>query len=194
MKPFAWYFAAISLVLISAPLAGQENPFRVNNPIPPTELVLGRTAKIKSATGGLEGELLSVSGDSLWVLSKSGVFGMALGEVQGVDVRMHNWTRKRALTWNLVAGLGSAIAMTAACSSVDDMEGGCGTVFLSWSLTWALVGGIAGAALAAGSNRRVLPSHDALRPYVRYPQGLPDGARPRGGGAGPGGGSTWPGG
>ena len=193
MKPLARYFTAISLLLISAPLAGQENPFRVKDPIPPTELVLGRTAKIKGVRGGLEGELLSVSGDSLWVLSERGVLGLSLGELQGVDVRMHNWTRKRALTWNLVAGLGSATALTLACSSVDETSG-CGGVFLSWSLAWGLIGGIAGAALAGGSHRRVLPSRDALRPYVRYPQGLPNGARPTGGSTRPGGGSARPGG
>ncbi len=178
MKTLAPYLALFPLVFAPSPAVSQENPFRIGELPAPTELVFGRKAQIQLPTGKLEGELLSVSTDSLWILSRGTILGMPLGDVRGVDVQMHKWGKGRMLKWNLLAGLGSAVALTVACGSVDDVGGGCGTFALSWVLSWGLVGGISGAALAASSHREVHPSRDALRPYVRFPQGLPNGGNP----------------
>jgi hypothetical protein len=137
---------------------------------------MGREAKVKLTTGELEGELLSVSGDSLWILSSGTLHGHPLGEVRELKVRMHNWGSGRALKWTLLGGLGSAVALTAACNSVEGTSG-CGGVLVSWSLVWGLIGGLAGTGLASSSQKKINPSFEALRPYVRYPQGLPEKAR-----------------
>ena len=184
MKPMSLYLAGTFLILLAGPVFGQQHTQSRTSPFPPLELVMGRTAKLGIAQGGISGELLSVSMDSLWVLSEERVQGLALTDLRKVDVQMHRFGAGRVLAWNLVAGLGSAIALTAACTSVADS---CGGVFVGWSLTWALVGGISGAALASSSHRLVTPSPEALRPYVRYPQGFPKEIKP-------GGKPIWPGG
>ena len=173
MKPLPLLLAVFPLLFTSATGAGQENPFRMRGTPPPIELVMGREAKIDLGSGKFGGELLSVSADSLWVLSNGTTRGLALGDVRGVDVRMHKWGVGRVLTWNLLAGVGSAVALSLACDSVEDTDG-CGNVFLGWTVAWGLVGGVTGYFLAKSSHREVTPSLPDLRPYVRYPQGLPD--------------------
>ncbi|MFH1765922.1 MAG: hypothetical protein ABIF09_17175 [Gemmatimonadota bacterium] len=183
MKPLPLLLAVFPLLLTSARGAGQENPFRMRGTPPPIELVMGREAKIDLASGKFEGELLSVSADSLWVLSNGTTRGLALGDVRGVDVGMHKWGVGRVLTWNLLAGVGSAVALSAACNSVEDWDPWgngppeCGEFVLCWSVVWGLVGGVSGYFLAKSSHREVTPSLPDLRPYVRYPQGLPDQAK-----------------
>ena len=174
------------LVISTNPALGQRRTSRSVDPVPPQELVMGREAKLGLRQGGIEGELLSVSTDSLWVLSHGTLHGLLLGDVRRVDVRMHKFGTKRALAWNFIAGLGSAIALSAACSSVEGADM-CGGVFVTWSLAWGVIGGIAGTVLAIGSRRQVSPSPDALRPYVRYPQGMPRGVEVRRGPVRPGG-------
>ena len=173
MKTPTVIMAASCLLFTVFPVSGQENPFKVTGAYPPSDIVMGRQAKIDLVSGKLEGELLSVTGDSLWVFLDGSVSGVPLGDVRKVSVRMHKWGSNRMLAWNLIAGLGSAVAMTAACSTVEDVSGGCGTVFASWSLGWALVGGLAGIALHSSSKRELPPYEGALQPYVRFPQGLP---------------------
>ena len=183
MKPLPLLLAVFPVLLTSAPGAGQENPFRMRGTPPPTELVMGREAKIDLASGKFGGELLSVSADSLWVLSNGTARGLALGDVRGVDVRMHKWGAGRVLMWNLLAGVGSAVALSAACNSVGEKEiweeetHECGGFVLGWSVLWGLVGGVSGYFLVKSSHRAVVPSLLDLRPYVRYPQGLPDTAK-----------------
>jgi hypothetical protein len=175
MKTKALLIVFAAVAWIHTPVAGQKNPFKTGESFIPRELVTGRTADIRILSEGLEGELLSVSTDSLWVLSEGAVRGFSLQDVQFVDVHMHNWDSKRVWSWNLLAGLGSTIAMGAACSTVEDAE--CGSFLLSWSLSWLLFGGISAGALANSSRREVHPNPDALRPYVRFPQGMPAKAR-----------------
>jgi hypothetical protein len=186
MKTFAYLLAVITPLLSVSPGIGQENPFRVRGDLPPSELVMGRQGTIDLSSGKMKGELLSVTSDSLWVLSEGGVSAHALRDVRRVDVRMHRWGARRVITWNLIAGLGSALALTAACNSVEG-SGDCGAVFAYWSLGWALWGGLSGVALTSSAKRTVPPSAGALQPYVRYPQGPPPGGLPGPGPRGPGG-------
>lgn len=179
MKPFPPLLIAV-LPLVVLPLlvptlaSGQEYPFRREADFPPMELVMGREAWIELDSTTLEGELMAVSSDSLWVLSFTTLVGVPLNSILGVDVRMHNWDTGRMLTWNLLAGVGSAFALSAACNSVDDTSG-CGGVILSWTAIWGVVGGLAGIFMVKTSRREVAPTPLTLQPYVRYPQGLPPG-------------------
>lgn len=187
MKTSTVLMAGSCLLLTVFPLSGQESPFKVTGAYPPADLVMGRQANIDLLSGKLEGELLSVTGDSLWVFSDGTVSGVPLRNVRKVSVRMHKWGTKQMLAWNLIAGLGSAVAMTAACSSVEDVSGGCGNVFVVWTVGWALVGGLAGVALHSSSKRDLPPLEGALQPYVRFPQGLPKGTSIGNGASRPGG-------
>jgi hypothetical protein len=180
MRTPSFCLVAVLLILSSTSVSGQENPFRVQYMPPPADVVMGRNARLELGSSKLQGELLSVTGDSLWVLSNGAVLGFPLQELGTIDVQMHKWGSSRLWKWNLVAGLGSALALTAACSSVEGTDG-CGGFFLGWSAIWTLIGGATGYALAATSHRKVHPSFEALRPWVRYPQGPPDKIRPGGG-------------
>ena len=179
MKKLPFCLVSVLWLLSAASVSSQENPFRVQATPPPTDFVMGRNARLELGDNKLQGELLSVTGDSLWILSNGAVLSFPLREVGSVDVQMHKWGSSRMWKWNLVAGLGSAIALSAACGSVEDSDG-CGGFFLAWSGLWTLIGGGTGYALAASSHRNVHPSFEALRPWVRYPQGPPNKIRPGG--------------
>lgn len=180
MKTLPSLLIIASLLLSPLPGTGQRSPFRREGTPPPEELTRGRAATLDLLSGEVKGELLAVSGDSVWVLSNETRMALALQEVEGVDVQMHNWGAGRMLGWGLLAGVGSAVALTAACNSVEETEG-CGGVFLGWTVAWGLIGGVAGAFIAASSKKGLKPSPEALRPYVRYPQGLPPHADDRSG-------------
>jgi hypothetical protein len=173
MKTLLNVFWMLLFLTTTSPATGQENPFRPPKGSPPADLIMGRHATVDLHTSTVEGELLSVTPDSLWVLTEGEVAGLALSEVEDVDVRMHSFGARRMTAWTVIAGLGSAVALTLACNSVDGATNNCGGVFASWTLGWALIGGIAGAALSSTSHRSLPPVPGALRPYTRYPQGTP---------------------
>lgn len=163
--------AFLTLAVAPGSAAGQSNPFRTKGLPPPDELTRGRAATVDLMSGSVKGELLSVSADSLWVLSDSRTVALPLRDVTAVKVRMHKWGWGRMLAWNLLAGVGSAAALSAACRSVEGTSS-CSDVFLGWSLGWSLIGGITGAFIASSSQRQIEPAAKALRPFVRLPQGF----------------------
>lgn len=169
MKNLISVLAILSLTVVPGSGAGQSNPFRTTGSPPPDELTRGRIATVDLVAGSVRGELLSVSVDSIWVLSDLRTVALPLRDVTAVKVRMHKWGWGRMLAWNLLAGLGSAAALSAACRSVEGTAS-CGDVFLGWSLGWILIGGISGAFIATSSQRTLEPAAEALRPYVRLPQ------------------------
>jgi hypothetical protein len=125
----------------------------------------------------VKGELLALGPEQLWVLEPSRAHEIPLSQIGQVRVRLHGLDGKRTLTWVTVGGVVAGVALTAACSSVEDTS--CGGVFLASAIPWALVGGLSARSLEASS--RVLiraPDLSALRPYARYPQGLPEGLDP----------------
>jgi hypothetical protein len=169
MKNLLSVLAILSLTMVPGSGAGQSNPFRTKGLPPPDELTRGRIATVDLMSGSVRGELLSVSVDSLWVLSDSRTVAFPLRDVRAVRVRMHKWGWGRMLAWNVLAGLGSAAALSAACRSVEGTAN-CRDVFLGWSLGWSLIGGITGAFIATSSHRTLEPAAGALRPFVRLPQ------------------------
>lgn len=164
------------LLLLPSLLCGQNANSATGHRRLPSGLEMGRNARVDFSRGRIGGELLGVSPDTLWVLSEGTVKGLALQDVSRVGVEKHKWGWKRMLMWNLVGGLSSAIGMTVACNSVEGTSG-CGGVFSGVTVSWALIGGITGGLLAASSHDSVRPVPGDLRPYVRYPQGIPPGIR-----------------
>lgn len=78
------------------------------------------------------------------------------------------------MAWSLVGGLVSGVALTAACGSVEGAE--CGAVLPGVILSWGLVGGLSAATLSGSSSQRLAPEEwERLRPFARFPQGLPEG-------------------
>lgn len=165
-----------ALTLLGHPRASDAQQASISaGTVVPRELVLGRTAKVRTAAGRLTGELLAVTSDSVWMDIGGRWMAFPLTDQSRVTVRMHSMDGTKMAIWNLVAGLGSAAALSAACNSVEDAD--CGGVFPAWTLAWGLLGGISGALVARSSHRTLSPHPDAIQPYVRFPQGMPP-ARP----------------
>jgi len=144
--------------------------------------VLGRPVKVALNDGGkdVKGELIAVGDDRIWIRDASGVLELPVSAVQSVHVARHSFSGGKALRWAAIGGLASAGALTAACQSVEGNEvGGCATAGL-------LVGGliVGASALAVPSinasrwQSLYSPKPEALRPYARFPQGLPEGVDP----------------
>lgn len=141
--------------------------------------ILGYRVVLEADDGGrTTGELIAVSLDSLWLLRDDALTVFPLAGMKQVNIRESSFGAGKALLWSLVVGAVSGAALTAACSSVAD---DCGGVFLGVMLTWTFIGGIA--ALAVEPSRYTelpAPGADQLRPYSRFPQGVPQGFRSEG--------------
>jgi len=138
--------------------------------------IFGYSVVLKTEDGGkAKGELIAVSPDSLWLLRDDALSVFPLAGTRQVDVRESSFGAGKALLWSLAAGLISGAVLTAACESID---GDCGYVLPGVLLSWTFFGGIA--ALAVEPSRYSefpAPAADQLRPYARFPQGMPEAFR-----------------
>lgn len=138
----------------------------------PTSIVTGRNVSVRGSSSRVAGELLSVSADSIWVLERRpwDIRSLPLEGVRTVKVRRGKGAGT-ALIWSVVGMVATGTALTAACNSVEGAD--CGDVFPAVVLGWGVVGGLAAIKLGAGRYQELEPRVDRLRPYARYPQGLP---------------------
>ena len=121
----------------------------------------------------LQGELLTVDGDSIWVLTGGAPVGVALADIERVKIKKHGLGPTQAMLWSLVGGAVTGGLLTAACSSFDGTEG-CGNAFVGAMLGWLIIGGISAATLGDVNVDFDAPvSALELRRYARYPQGRP---------------------
>ena len=137
--------------------------------------VLGRTVSIARHGGGerVVGELVAVQDDGLLVRRSEGVAQVPLADVRAVEIRRHGWGRSRGLAWSLLGGAATGAGLAASCASVSSGCGGVGAAVLA---TWLVVGGLSSLSMEASSRVRLAsPSAESLRPYARFPQGLPPG-------------------
>lgn len=135
--------------------------------------VHGAEIRVLQQSGGqLRGELLAVEGDRLWLLGTDQQIQVRiLPEIRRVEMDRHGFGSRRIITWTAVAGGVTGAAMFGACSSVND-AGDCGGFSLVWIAAWAGVGALSG--LLAQPTRRVAPhALEELRPWARFPHGLP---------------------
>jgi len=122
----------------------------------------------------IQGELLAVEGGRLWYLaSDESLRSASAPDISRVEIQRHPLGSRRIFRWTAVTGGVTSLGMMGACTSVSD-GGGCAAFTAVWALAWAGVGGLAWA--AARPTRRVGgEALEDLRPWARFPQGLPEG-------------------
>lgn len=137
------------------------------------------TAKVEKQTVPREGELIAAEPARLWLLGKEQVFEIPLSSVEEVRVRRHGFTPGKALLWTLLGAVVTGGALAGACASVEGAQD-CGSVFAFVGASWLVVGGLSALAMGRSSSTRIRrPKAEALSPYARFPQGLPEGFDPR---------------
>ena len=144
--------------------------------------VLGREVEVRHTSadpgGPVKGELLAVGPEKVWVVGPKDVRSIPRSEIQEVRVRQHGTTGRKAAYRLIIGALVSGTVLALSCSSVEDTND-CGKVFLPVVLSWGALGIPSAMGLAKSSQLRIKPSSwDSLRPYARFPQGLPDGVDP----------------
>jgi len=157
--------------LAVATLAAGLQPSVAAGQIPP-ELLRGREVRFQSGGSRVTGELLGVDQGRLILLRGTGtVDAWPLEEVGEVSVRQHDLSFRKAMLWATIGGVATGLALTAACSSVEDTN--CAPVLPAVVLSWELVGAFFGYFLGRSARLELPPAPDALRPYARFPQGVP---------------------
>lgn len=141
---------------------------------------MGAPVQLHTAAGGTaaEGELLAVSGDSLWIKPMQGLAGTIAGFAQRdltkVVISRGSGLRQRT-TRGFVFGIITGIGMSSACASVSD---GCGGLLVFSVGISSALGAIAGYSTQQLRMLTVSPPYtESLRPYARWPQGFPPGIR-----------------
>lgn len=124
------------------------------------------------------GELIAVSADTLWVLADSQLVSVPTTFVWRVLVKRRPIGAKGIGWWGLVGGTISGLGLMAACGSYDG-GGDCGGVLVGTVFIWAAWTGIWAA--IAGSEYSGIPRpvlETQLKPFARFPQGMPPGLEP----------------
>jgi hypothetical protein len=132
-----------------------------------------RVAPVPAAALRVSGELLAVSAESLWVALRHENVSVPFDQVERVYVRRSNLGAGQALGYSVMMGLVTGGALAAACGQVDDAA--CGAVLPVAVLSWLAWGALSGMSLEAGAFTGVPAAEwEQLRPYARFPQGLPE--------------------
>lgn len=125
------------------------------------------------------GELVAVTQDSIWLMRDSTLLVFASPEVRRVQVQRHQYNAKRTMVWMAIAGGTTALALTTACASYESSSEGtgesCAPVFPAVLATFAIAGGLFSLFNQSSSRHTFTADQvDAMRPYARFPQGVPD--------------------
>lgn len=154
------FIVALALVFIAFPASAQSD-----------KTVLGTDLRLDLLNGlRIQGELLAVNQDSLWLSQSGSRTALPMSDLQSVRRRVSGPTFGTHMIWAVAGGLISGLALSAACGSVD--EGDCGGVLPGVMVSWGLVGLVTGA-VSGGRWRSLDVSSSSLTPYARYPQGFP---------------------
>jgi len=125
----------------------------------------------------VRGELISVDKEKITVLDRAqAVREIPKQTVRDVSVQRHRFGAGKGLLWTLAGGLVTGSALAVSCGSVgsNSRNGFCGSVFTGTMALWGIIGGISSVALDSSTHWRAIPGDD-LRPFARFPQGLPQG-------------------
>ncbi len=135
----------------------------------------------------MQGELLAIDDGHVYLRTAAGVREVDLPSLREVRVRQHGWAPSRFLAWGAIAGVVSGTALTAACGSVEgNSGGGCLAVGAVFAGIWLGLSGLAALGSGDSENLRVTTGTDqALRPFARFPAGLPKDVPPQALVAGP---------
>lgn len=141
----------------------------------PAPSVLGRDVKVLPRAGGskVQGELLVVEADRVVVLANDGIHDVAMPQIRQIRVRRHSFDGPKAWTWTIVGALVSGVGLGAACSSVEGTSD-CGGAAVLGAAPWLIFGGLAALSAERTAFLKFDPGQgEGLRPFARYPQGLP---------------------
>lgn len=145
---------------------------------------LGRTATLIGDRVQVKGELMALTPDTIWLRSDSTLRPYAGAEYRQVQVQRHTFGLRRTLNWLGWAGAGTGAALMIACNSYESSPDGggdsgtCIGVLPGTVLVFAAAGLIFGSLNEYTSRHRMQPGDtERLRPFTRYPQGLPDSLR-----------------
>lgn len=144
----------------------------------------GRPVTIQSGNQRTQGELIAVTGDTIWILQRDSLRAEVFARGQQVLVQRHDFGMRRTLRWMGITGLATGISLMIACNSYESSgDGGgddasCLAVLPGTLLVFGVAGLLFGAGNQYSSNHRFTASDTArLRSFSRYPQGLPDSVR-----------------
>jgi hypothetical protein len=168
-RPASATMLALVLVALFGGMAeGQQPGDRVHG---------ARVRAIQHQGGDIRGELIAVDDTRVWVLDRRGSLrSLPLADMRAFRVQRHGWSAGRIRRWTAIGAGATSAAMFGACISVEGTDG-CAAFTLVWAAAWGVVGGVSGlivrpsAVIAAGAV-------EELRPYARFPQGLPAGYPP----------------
>jgi hypothetical protein len=164
--PMAPLVALAYALLLTTAARAQEAPVPVS----------GRELAVTLAGGDvLRGELIGAAEESLVLLADSELRTIELDEVTVLRFRRHRWGAGQVATWVGIGALVTGAGLTIACSQVEDAD--CAGVFPATVAVWALFGVPFAVGIARSAWSSVPPRPEALRPYARFPQGVPSGFR-----------------
>lgn len=122
-----------------------------------------------------KGELVSVDPGAIVVRGPAGVRSIPLAEVTSVRVKRGDIDRRVGFRWTLIGALISGVGLSVSCSTVSGAHS-CAGVGGAAAGLWILLGGLASTAMDGPSHRTFRdPIVERLRPFARFPQGLPPG-------------------
>jgi len=150
--------------------------------------VFGRSVTLVPQGGApkVRGELLAVDDRHVYVRTRDGVSEVELASVKEALVQRHSMTPRKAFLWGTIGASLSGIGLTAACASVEGNDvGGCARVGGIAAGIWLGMSAIAAASFSSSANLPVAPWDKALRPFARFPAGLPKDVPPQALVAGP---------
>ena len=158
-RPWA---AGVGLGLALVACAGNTAPagFLVPPRLAQTEAYGGWVELLVTGGARVDGELIAVTADSVWVLGTASVV------VPVASVRQGKLTTTNAEVGNVAGATGLGVV-----STISN-----GILLVFTMPLWIIVGTAAGSSQSYAPERRVSPLHWAeLNGFARFPQGLPDG-------------------
>ena len=157
-----------SAFLVAAFIAGCALP-------PPQLSPTGRLTTVHTPADRIAGELIAVTPDSVWLLTRpDGVLTPFRAEgIVRLDVQRHRMGATRTMQIMAVVGAATGVLLNISCSQVDDAS--CGAVLPGTMLTYLALGSLLALVNFESAWMKYQPGQLILaRPFTRFPQGLPD--------------------
>jgi hypothetical protein len=147
----------------------------------------GRQAEVRATSGSSQrGELIAASADTVWLMSNAGLTPFTTAELRRVEVERHGFGMRRTMKWMGWLGVGTGIALMISCNSYESSSegsgdgGSCVGVLPGSVIFFGLTGALLGMFNESSRHHHFKPAEtDRIRPYARFPQGMPDSLRLR---------------
>jgi predicted neutral ceramidase superfamily lipid hydrolase len=132
--------------------------------------------------GGVSGELLAATADSIWLMREARISSYGSEKVRKLNVERHKFDGKRSMLVSVLSGVATGTALAIACNRYEatsqDNSTECTAVIPATALVFAIPGALFALSNNYSSMYHLVPSDTGrLRAYSRFPQGLPDTVR-----------------